>query len=70
MMMIRRALVEAKDASGQSIFAGGRNFTGFSNAEEQQAGKVKVPFHPSSSPFLRDLTFILIFAHTGYPLPP
>ncbi|KAJ7283706.1 class I glutamine amidotransferase-like protein [Mycena rebaudengoi] len=38
------ALVGATDASGKSIFAG-KSFTGFSNAEEEQVGKVKdVPF--------------------------
>jgi len=39
------ALVNVKDASGKSIFAGGRKFTGFSNDEEHQAHKVNaVPF--------------------------
>ncbi|KAF8708356.1 response stimulus, partial [Rhizoctonia solani] len=38
------ALVGVKDASGKSIFDG-RNATGFSDAEEEQVGKVKdVPF--------------------------
>ncbi|TFK43586.1 class I glutamine amidotransferase-like protein [Crucibulum laeve] len=38
------ALVGAVDASGKSIF-NGRSFTGFSNTEEEMAGKVKdVPF--------------------------
>jgi len=38
------ALAGVKDASGKSIFEG-RNVTGFSNVEEEQAGKVKdVPF--------------------------
>jgi len=36
-----RALVGVVDASGKSIFAGKR-FTGFSNAEEESVGKVKV----------------------------
>lgn len=36
-----RALVGAVDASGKSIFAGKR-FTGFSNAEEEAVGRVKV----------------------------
>jgi putative intracellular protease/amidase len=39
-----RALVQAVDGSGKSIFAG-KSFTGFSNAEEEQVGKVKdIPF--------------------------
>ncbi|KAJ7781291.1 ThiJ/PfpI [Mycena metata] len=39
-----RALVGATDAEGKSIFAG-KAFTGFSNAEETQVGKVKdIPF--------------------------
>ncbi|KAG9104743.1 hypothetical protein FRC06_011225 [Ceratobasidium sp. 370] len=38
------ALVGVKDEAGKSIFSG-RNATGFSDAEEEQAGKVKdVPF--------------------------
>ncbi|EGO01961.1 hypothetical protein SERLA73DRAFT_120613 [Serpula lacrymans var. lacrymans S7.3] len=38
------ALVGATDASGKSIFAG-KAFTGFSNVEEEQVGKVKdIPF--------------------------
>jgi len=38
------ALAGATDASGTSIFVG-QSFTGFSNAEEEQAGKVKdIPF--------------------------
>ncbi|KAH7930103.1 class I glutamine amidotransferase-like protein [Leucogyrophana mollusca] len=38
------ALVGATDSSGKSIFAG-KAFTGFSNVEEEQVGKVKdVPF--------------------------
>ncbi|KAG9128317.1 hypothetical protein FRC07_000825 [Ceratobasidium sp. 392] len=38
------ALVGVKDEAGKSIFSG-RNATGFSNAEEEQAGKVKdIPF--------------------------
>ncbi|KAB5594286.1 chaperone protein HSP31 [Ceratobasidium theobromae] len=38
------ALVKATDASGESIFKG-RNATGFSDAEEEQVGKVKdIPF--------------------------
>ncbi|QRV90970.1 chaperone protein HSP31 [Ceratobasidium sp. AG-Ba] len=38
------ALVGVKDESGKSIFSG-RNATGFSNAEEEQLGKVKeLPF--------------------------
>lgn len=38
---LRRALVGVKDASGKSIFEG-KEATGFSNAEEEQAGTVKV----------------------------
>jgi hypothetical protein len=37
--------LNVKDASGKSIFAGGKKFTGFSNAEEMMVDKVKtIPF--------------------------
>jgi len=39
------ALVNVKDTQGNSIFAGGKKFTGFSNAEEQKVGGEKaIPF--------------------------
>jgi hypothetical protein len=43
-LALSSALVGVTDTSGKSIFEG-RTVTGFSNAEEEQAGKVKdVPF--------------------------
>ena len=39
--LLDSALVGATDASGKSIFAG-KKATGFSNAEEEAVGKVKV----------------------------
>lgn len=36
-LLLDSALALAKDSSGKSIFAGGKRFTGFSNAEEKQA---------------------------------
>jgi len=42
---ILSALVNTRDISGKSIFAGGKRFTGFSNAEENQIQKVNsIPF--------------------------
>lgn len=59
------ALVGVTDAEGRSIFSG-KEATGFSNAEEEQAGKVKVfkPVHLASLQVLivtamQDIPFLL-----------
>ena len=66
-------LVGATDASGKSIFAGGRTFTGFSNAEEELAGKVKVTqiiaLECFSSEYADAETLLSFAVYIGNPLP-
>lgn len=55
------ALVGGVDAQGQSIFAG-KTFTGFSNDEENQAGKVAV----SRQKVLTSYNYILTLSSLGH----
>ena len=40
-LLLTSALVQGVDSNGQSIFKG-KKFTGFSNAEEEDMGRLKV----------------------------